>query len=218
MSDPMGAIPFWVVAALVGMAIGGICGGASASEQEENIWIGMGEGALTGGLVGTGVGILLSVALAGSTVASTGSVISGGKTLLTTVSYGGIGAGTSHISANTGMALTPYVNTTCNIREAFVKGRKGEAAVNIVKNTAHIPSLTGTAAYRIPDGLDYAGRILSEVKNYSGTLSYTSQIRDFVLWSQYNGFKIHLYTNAQLPGPLQKIVNSGWIEVFPINY
>lgn len=76
--------------------------------------------------------------------------------------------------------------------------------------------MTGTASYRIPDGLDAGMRILSEVKNYSGTLSYTSQLKDFAMWSQVNGYQMHLYTNATLTGPLQQVVDSGIIQLFPL--
>ena len=86
----------------------------------------------------------------------------------------------------------------------------------LIKNNTHIPSLTQTASYRIPDGLDIDLRILSEVKNYSGTLSYTKQLKDFVLWSQAKGFQMCLYTNATLSGPLQQLVDSGIIRLYPL--
>lgn len=54
------------------------------------------------------------------------------------------------------------------MQDVAVKGKAGEALAGINKNTAHIPSLTGTASYRIPDGL--TNTVLSEVKNYAGTL------------------------------------------------
>ena len=56
----------------------------------------------------------------------------------------------------------------------------------------------------------------SEVKNYSNTLSYTSQLKDFVMWSQREGFEMHLYTNANLSKPLQELVNDGTIKLFPL--
>lgn len=59
-------------------------------------------------------------------------------------------------------------------------------------------------------------KILSEVKNYSGTLSYTNQLKDFVMWSQAEGYQMHLYTNAKLTGPLQQVVDSGLIQLFPL--
>lgn len=64
------------------------------------------------------------------------------------------------------------------------------------------------------DGL--TDTVLAEVKNYSGTLSYTNQLKDFVLYSQNKGLEMHLYTNAHLTGPLQQVVDSGLIKVFPL--
>ena len=46
--------------------------------------------------------------------------------------------------------------------------------------------------------------------------SYTEQLKDFVAWSQAEGYQMHLYTNAKLSGPLQQLVNSGAIKVFPL--
>ena len=86
----------------------------------------------------------------------------------------------------------------------------------LIKNNTHIPSLTQTASYRIPDGLDMGAKILSEVKNYSGTLSYTNQLKDFVLWSQAQGFQMHLYTNATLSGPLQQVVDEWYNSVVSV--
>ena len=103
------------------------------------------------------------------------------------------------------------------MRQVSEKGRAGEIASGIIKNKGHIDSLTGTAHYRIPDGLDVEEKILSEVKNYAGTLSYTRQLKDFVMWSQAKGYEMHLYTNARLSGSLQAIVDSGCIQVFQLN-
>lgn len=100
------------------------------------------------------------------------------------------------------------------MRQVSEKGRAGEVASGLVKNTQRI-YITSTK-YRIPDGLDITNKILSEVKNYSGTLSFTSQLRDFVSWSQTNGYQVHLYTNAHLTSPLQWAVDSGLIQVFPL--
>ena len=36
------------------------------------------------------------------------------------------------------------------------------------------------------------------------------------MYSQSKGLEMHLYTNAQLTGPLQNIVDSGLIQVFPL--
>jgi hypothetical protein len=59
-------------------------------------------------------------------------------------------------------------------------GIAGEEAVGISAAKVRIPSLTGTAKYRIPDKLTPAS--LEEVKNVK-TLSLTNQIKDFHLYS-----------------------------------
>jgi hypothetical protein len=65
--------------------------------------------------------------------------------------------------------------------EARAAGAAGEAAAGIAKNTKRIPSPTGTAAYRVPDGL--ANGVLTEVKNV-GRLTLTGQIRDFAAYAK----------------------------------
>ena len=109
--------------------------------------------------------------------------------------------------------VSSYSSKMANVRS---KGKAGELMSGITKNTSRIDSLTCSAHYRIPDGLDNDRKILTEVKNYSGTLSYTAQLKDFVAWSQAEGYQMHLYTNAKLSGPLQQLVNSGTIKVFPL--
>lgn len=87
-------------------------------------------------------------------------------------------------------------------------GRQGEEAVGIVKNTKHIKSLTGTASYRVPDGLTDTAII--EVKNVS-KLSYTNQLRDYVAWAKHKGLRFELYVreSTQLSKPLQEAVDRG---------
>jgi RHS repeat-associated protein len=91
-------------------------------------------------------------------------------------------------------------------------GQQGETAAGIVKNSQRIPSLTGTAAYRIPDELG-AGA-LGEVKNVA-SLSYTRQLRDFMMYSHQNGLTFSLYVrgSTSLSGPLQQLVDSGAINL-----
>ena len=43
-------------------------------------------------------------------------------------------------------------------------GILGEQAANILKNTQHIPSATGTAQYRVPDVLDHTRKVIGDVK------------------------------------------------------
>ena len=72
------------------------------------------------------------------------------------------------------------------------KGRVGEVLADIVKNTERIPSATGTAAYRIPDVLDHANKVIGDVKNFSGTLSMSDQLRDFIAYAKDNGYTLIL--------------------------
>ena len=104
-----------------------------AAQNGRNVWAGVGIGAVAGALIGTGMGMAAGVALAGSITASTEATYVSGK----------ISKATNQIS--------PAV---MKMREVAAKGRAGEVAANIKKNTQHIDSLTGKANYRIPDGLD----------------------------------------------------------------
>jgi len=91
-------------------------------------------------------------------------------------------------------------------------GSFGERSAGITKNTDHIPSLSDTAAYRIPDELN--ATTLGEVKNV-GSLSYTNQLRDFSAYAQQEGLMFNLYVRGSttLSGPLQDAVNSGLINL-----
>jgi len=93
-------------------------------------------------------------------------------------------------------------------------GRVGEQAAGIIKNTERIPSLTGTANYRIPDVLDRARApgIIGDVKNVA-QLSYSKQLRDFSAFAQQNGlrFELTVRRNTRLSAPLQQAVSRGEI-------
>jgi len=91
-------------------------------------------------------------------------------------------------------------------------GSEGEAAAGIVKNTQRIPSLSDSAAYRIPDEL--GNGVLGEVKNVSN-LSYSSQLRDFAAYAQQQGLQFNLYVRGSttLSGPLQAAVDDGTINL-----
>jgi hypothetical protein len=69
-----------------------------------------------------------------------------------------------------------------------------------------------TAAYRIPDELN--ATTLGEVKNV-GSLSYTSQLRDFAAYAQQNGLAFNLYVRGSttFSGPLQQAIDSGQINL-----
>ena len=196
MSDDTGNLPFFAITAAIGAAVGAVFGGVVAARSDSNIIAGIGLGAAAGALIGTGAGIAAGVALAGSITASTGAVMAGGSALSAAIGSGGLRAGVSNLSQASNGAATAAQVSESHMQQVYRQGQAGEQAANIVKNTMRIPSLSGTAAYRIPDGLDVVNKILTEVKNYSGTLSYTRQLRDFVAWSQANGYTMHLVTSA----------------------
>ena len=102
------------------------------------------------------------------------------------------------------------------LAEARALGVAGEQAVGVGSKT-RIPSLTGTAKYRIPDQL--TSTTLGEVKNVSH-LSLTRQLTDFHLYSQQNGLQFILHTRptTTFSGPLQNLINNGSIIVKPIPF
>ena len=93
-------------------------------------------------------------------------------------------------------------------------GIQGEQAAQICKNTQRIPSLTGSASYRIPDVLNRAEGVLGEVKNV-GSLSYTSQLLDFSAFAQQEGlqFQLTVRPTTRLLGPLQQEIDSGRVTL-----
>ena len=218
LTDETGNLPFFAITAAIGAVVGAVVGGVVAAMNGGNVWAGIGIGAAAGALIGTGAGMAAGVALAGSITATTGAVTAGGSVLVNTVATGGLSAGVTYVANNLSRAVNnvpPAVQTGASkMQQVVAKGKAGEMISGLVKNTEHIPSLTGTASYRIPDGL--TDTILAEVKNYFGILSYTNQLKDFVLYSQSNGLEMHLYTNAHLTGPLQQAVDSGLIQIFPL--
>lgn len=94
-------------------------------------------------------------------------------------------------------------------------GETGEALAGIVKNTERIPSLSGTAAYRVPDILDNSAKVIGEVKNYNGTVSLTAQIKDDIAFAQQNGYTMVLKVSqsTQLSQPLQQLVTQGTVKL-----
>ena len=221
MADTSGNLPFFVITAALGAVGGAIAGGIIAAKAGGNVWAGIGIGAAAGALIGTGVGMAAGAALAGSIAATATQVAMGAGTLATTVATGGLGAGVAYVTNNLSQAIsnsTSTVQATANkMQQVYEKGKAGELAANITKNHTHIDSLTGTANYRIPDMLDHSAKILGEVKNYSGTISLTAQLKDFVLWSQLNGYQMYLFTNStSFTGPLQQLIDNGVIQVIPI--
>lgn len=138
----------------------------------------------------------------------------------------GVGSGLAAYGASAGLTAlsTQYLGgagTACiafcdkakdALQTAYQIGRQGEALSGLTKNTQRIESLTKTASYRTPDGLDTANKVLSEVKNVRYQ-SLTNQIKDFVQYSQQNGYKFELYTrpDTKLSTPLQSLIKAGKI-------
>lgn len=102
------------------------------------------------------------------------------------------------------------------LSNARALGIAGEEAVGVGAKT-RIPSLTGTAKYRIPDQL--TSTTLGEVKNVRYQ-SLTRQLIDFHLYSQQTGRQFFLYTrpNTTFSGPLQNLINKGSIITKPIPF
>ena len=123
-----------------------------------------------------------------------------------------INAGISFYRGNWGQGALdiafaiPFVGTIGEL------GRIGELSAGIIKNTERIESIAKTAAYRIPDELNHAERIIGEVKNVKYQ-AYTNQLKDSVRYAQKYGYQFRLYVRqgAKLSAPLQDAINSGLI-------
>jgi RHS repeat-associated protein len=94
--------------------------------------------------------------------------------------------------------------------QAYAAGVEGQVASGVEQNFERIPSLTGTANYRVPDGLDWANGVLSEVKN-RGYQALTGQIQDFIAFAQKAALQFNLYLppNADVSAQLQEQIDNG---------
>ena len=166
MADTTGQFGFFLITAAIGAVVGAVAGGVAAAKNGGNVWAGIGIGAAAGALIGAGAGMAAGAALAGSITATTGAVMSGGSALVSTVATGRLGAGATYIANNLSQAINnaaPAVRAgATKMQQVAAKGRAGEVASGLVKNTQRI-YITATK-YRIPDGLDTTNKILSEVK------------------------------------------------------
>jgi len=205
--------------AIIGGAIGAIVGAvgytayAVATGTEFNtghLLLAAGGGAAAGALIGTGVGIAAGMSTAAATTAAvTGAGVA--TTATTTVLNATGGDPTDEINA----ATQAVQQTLPSVAQSL--GQTGETLAGIVKNTTHIPSLTGTASYRIPDQLIRSQSLLSEVKNVAYQ-AYTSQIKDYLLYAQQQGFKFELIVrqNTEFSKPLQRLIDAG--RIIPQRY
>ncbi len=108
-------------------------------------------------------------------------------------------------------AFLGSTTTSTGTKLAYNLGVAGERAVGVSTKT-RIPSLTGTASYRIPDII--TSTTLTEVKNVAHQ-SLTRQLKDFLLFSQQTGREFVLYTRSTttFSAPLQNLINQGKVVV-----
>jgi hypothetical protein len=217
-TDPTGHCLI-ICTAIIGGAVGAIVGAVGytaytiATGTEFNtghMLLAAGGGAAAGALIGTGVGIAAGM----STAATTTAAVTGAgaaTTAATTVLNATGGDPTDEFQAATRAAQQTLPSISQHL------GQTGESVAGIVKNTTRIPSLTGTAAYRIPDQLIRSQSLLSEVKNVAYQ-PYTSQIKDYLLYAQQQGLKFELIVrqNTEFSKPLQVLVGAG--KIVPQRY
>src|SRR5690606_30751968 len=98
---------------------------------------------------------------------------------------------------------------------SYEKGLEGLKLNDIQQNTERIESLTNTARYRIPDEMITNEfkviQQIGEVKHYSlnRTVSYTKQLKDFVLYAEKEQIWFQLYVpkGVNISQPLQNAIN-----------
>ncbi len=109
-----------------------------------------------------------------------------------------------------------WAHNACGGIAPVLKGRDGMALAGLIQNPRRIISLTG-AAFRVPDGLNRAARIISEVKNWNPArvMDFTRQLRDFAAYAKLNGYRFDLWVNrGQLMTPdLLNAIERGWINI-----
>ncbi|MDD5371054.1 MAG: putative toxin [Anaerolineaceae bacterium] len=205
--------------AIIGSAVGAMVGAigysayTAATGREFNagqMFLATGGGAAAGALLGTGIGIAAGMSTAAATTAAvTGA---GAATTATTAVMKATGGDpTDEIQAATQVAQQTFPSV------AQTLGQTGESLAGVVKNTTHIPSLTETAAFRIPDQLVRSQNLLSEVKNVAYQ-AYTNQIKDYLLYTQQQGLKFELIVrqNTEFSKPLQTLIDAG--KIIPQRY
>jgi RHS repeat-associated protein len=148
-------------------------------------------------------GVLAGVAMA------VGSALLAGDMAGAALAIGGMTAGEIGAVAVDGAAESELSGTAL----ARQLGAEGESLIEGAGNTARIQLPGG--GYRIPDILDEAGGVIGEVKNVQ-SLSFTSQLRDYVGYAQRNGFQFDVYVrgSTRLSGPLQRAIDNGIINMF----
>ncbi len=112
-------------------------------------------------------------------------------------------------------ARLPSCGLLCRVGRALGIGRvgaQGEAAVRAQIDIGPKVMINVDGQVRFPDGLN--DTTLSEVKNVA-RLSYTSQLRSYVTYSQGNGLQFDLYvrSSTRLSAPLLGLQSQGVIRI-----
>jgi restriction endonuclease fold toxin 7 of polymorphic toxin system len=94
-------------------------------------------------------------------------------------------------------------------------GKDGERRAGFTGPKQRIPSLTGTARYRVPDGLTKV--TIEEIKN-AAKVSNTNQLRDFLAYARTTGrtFTLWVRTNTTFDSQLQQLIADEFIQVKPV--
>jgi len=123
----------------------------------------------------------------------------------------GTAATTTTVVGETATAGSTGAARTTLAREL---GKAGEEAVGIAGPKHAIPSLTRTAARRIPDRMTTT--TIEEVKN-TARVTLTNQLRDFHQWAQYNGlqFILHVRSDAVISPALKALEAAGKLIIKP---
>ena len=129
---------------------------------------------------------------------------------------GGAFFGASGIKAGTLAAKIQATKLAKTITMSKIRwlGKIGEKMAKWPKNKKHIPSLSGTARYRIPDYLNKTEKVIGEVKNVK-KLTYTNQINDFVqyAWKEDYTFILKVRRNTKFDDKLMTLIELGAIVI-----
>jgi RHS repeat-associated protein len=111
-----------------------------------------------------------------------------------------------------GFKLAKALEQARRLQEARRLGKEGELTAGIARNTERIVSLTGTAAFRVPDEITKSA--IREVKNVK-ELALTNQIKDLLLYAQKEGKQLTVVVrkDTNLTKPLQELVEKGTVRL-----
>ncbi len=222
------------VGALIGAVVGGVAYALAHPCPDywhsPEFWQAVGVGAFSGGVAGA-VGWLVPTLLPAATSfwgavgigALSGSAAGGAGQITTNLLMGkpwyqGVpqamvtGGFIGGVAGGAGYGIQQWMVGRAAASTPNAVGRAGEEAAGITGQKIQIESLTGTADFRVPDQVDRAARVVREVKNVV-RLSYTSQLRDYALWAQQEGyaFELTVRQTTRLSRPLQEAIERGEI-------